>query len=133
VADNFRSVVEFVQNKGLKPVDVSAVVGDLVASGQLRGNWTLPAGVSGVARQSGEQAATMAQAARRNNDAATAGKLAAMQSVSHNTYQTTREGDTHLHVSAVDGASVKKLFENNGDTIARIVRDKTKAGKSLKL
>ena len=132
VADNFRSVVNYVKTNGLQPTDVSATVADLVASGKLHGNWTIPASVSGIAQQSTEQAATMAQAARRNDQAATAEKLAAMQPVTNNHYKNTREGDVHLNVSAVDGHSVKRLLESNMDTIARGVRDKTKSGKSLK-
>ncbi|MDD5276737.1 MAG: phage tail tape measure protein [Methylovulum sp.] len=132
VADNFRSVVNFVKSNGLQATDVSAVVGDLVANGQLHGNWAIPKSIATLPQQSSEQAATMAQAARRNHDTATAEKLAAMQPVNHTTHKTINEGDTHFNVSAVDGQSVKRLLENHGDTLARVVRDKARTGKSLK-
>nr|WP_269766621.1 tape measure protein [Methylovulum psychrotolerans] len=130
VADNFRKVVSFVQERGLpdKSSQLSSVVSGLVDSGQLHGNWALPASVTGIAHQAAESAGQIVKNGQSAGQKAT--NLTATQaapepsSVTHN-----HEGDIHLYIDAVDDASVAKLLHRNSDTIAKVVREKVKGAK----
>ena len=38
-------------------------------------------------------------------------------------------GAVHLHVHATDAQSVRRLFENNGDVLARVMKDMHRNGR----
>jgi len=126
VAENFRKVVDFVQRGGLpeRPAVVSSVINGLVATGQLSGNWGLPAAAANIVQKSTETAANVVKQAKFEE--ALADKAANRPVVQ--TVRQHRDGDTHLYVDAVDEGSVARLLHRNSDVIGKIVRDKVKGG-----
>jgi len=191
VANSFRSVVDFVQNHGLKPVDISATasstvqsvtdkasaiygtvssavsqkltdttesintlastsktlvsstaqsvisspslkaaaaVENLKLSGQLKGNWTLPASVSGIAKQAQETATETVKNGRVAEQAAR--QQSAQPTVVHQeTYDNRTVFSPTYHNSLIDTQGAKQFFNTHADHMFTVFKDGTRKGK----
>ncbi|MDD5271080.1 MAG: phage tail tape measure protein [Methylovulum sp.] len=133
VAENFRSVVDIVKSHvgiGKAESSLSAPVAvsikQLIDSGQLHGNWTLPASVMNIAQKS--QATAV--------DAVKNGRLAVAQrnasNASHTTHNVTHESPIVFQPvynnSFIDTNGAKKFFNEHAHIMVNKIQEKVRKG-----
>jgi hypothetical protein len=129
MAADFRQVVGIVKAHvkagvtGDEPVlptsPISAAIQQLTASGQLSGNWGIPASVLNGVQKSTQAAVTIALQARATEAQthSNSQQAAVTQHISH-----IKEGDTINHIQATDVHSFNRMLEKSGDTLGKIGR-----------
>jgi TP901 family phage tail tape measure protein len=125
VADNFRHVVEFVKSGGLP--DKTAAINDLVAAGQLKGNWTLPASVAGIAQAAQDSAKDTVK-----NGSLTQSLINQAEQPQQIIYQNTHNNPINFspvyNNQLIDGKGAAGFFNQHSEHLVRVLKDKTRKG-----